>query len=320
MPLRQRKEVQKMLRRHLLALLLCPILNAAIWPEQIGTLKRGETRQVSAPDQGLWAEYGFDTAEQSQFSGPDRRLTATAWRMKDPTGAMAALQSLTLRNEANSVQVDNYVLQFQGASLTEAELKQLPDLLPKVDHSSLPTLRDAIPQKGRIPGSDRYILGPVSLERFEPKIPPSVAGFRLGAEAQLAVYKTSKGEDRLIVFSYPTPQIARDRLDALSKLPGAIARRSGPLVTVVMAASDPDAAERLLSQVKYTPLVTWNEAAPKKEPNFGNTLQSIVILSVVLILSSVLLGVFLGGFRVLLNRFGISSADETFTTLNIGKK
>ena len=122
MPLRQRKEVQKMLRRHLLALLLCPILHAAIWPEQIGTLKRGETHKVSAPDQGLWAEYGFDTAEQSQFSGTDRRLTATAWRLKDPTGAMAALQSLSLRNQANLVQVDNYVLQCQGGSLSEAEL------------------------------------------------------------------------------------------------------------------------------------------------------------------------------------------------------
>jgi hypothetical protein len=320
MPLRQRKEIQKMLRRHLLILCLCPVLNAAIWPEQIGDLKRGETHAVGAPDPGLWSEYGFDTAEQSQFSGPGRQLSATAWRMKDPTGALAALQSLRLRNEPNFVQLDNYVLQFQGGTLSAAELKQLPNLLPKLDHASLPALPDAIPQDGRVRGSERYILGPVSLERFEPRIPPSMAGFHLGAEGQLAAYKGPKGEDRLIVFSYPTPQIARDRLDAFSKLPGAIAKRSGPLVAIVPAAGDPDAAERLLSQVKYTPLVTWNEAAPKKEANFGDTLTNILILAAVLILSSVLLGVFLGGFRILLNKFGISSADQAFTTLGIGKK
>ena len=38
-----------------------------------------------------------------------------------------------------------------------------------------------LPADGLIPNSERYILGPVSLDRFEPRIPPSVAAFHLGS-------------------------------------------------------------------------------------------------------------------------------------------
>ncbi|HUS05505.1 MAG TPA: hypothetical protein VMZ52_04375 [Bryobacteraceae bacterium] len=309
-------------RRCLLALLLCPLLEAAIWPEQIGTLKRAETQNVAAPDPSLWVEFGFVTGEQARFADAARRLTATAWRLKDTTGAFAALQSFGSSLPAGStrIQEDNYILQFDGGKLSADELKRLANVLPKVDHASLPPLKDAIPARGRIPGSERYILGPVSLERFEPKISPSAAGFHLGAEAQLARYKAKHGDEKLIVFSYPTPQIARERSEVLSQVAGAVVKRSGPLVAVVPSPGDPDAAERLLAMVKYTPIVTWSEPAPKKEANFGDTLQSIVILAAVLIVCSVLLGVFLGGFRVLLARFGISSADNSFTALDIGKK
>ena len=97
-------------------------------------------------------------------------------------------------------------------------------------------------RNGLIPNSERYILGPVSLARFEPRIAPSLAAFHLGTEAQLGRYRTPKGDLTLAIFSYPTPNIARERQEEFPKVPGTIAKRSGPLVGVVV--QPPDAGRR----------------------------------------------------------------------------
>ena len=65
-----------------------------------------------------------------------------------------------------------------------------------------------------IANSPRYILGPVSLERYFPGVPPSIAAFSIGAEAQLGRYSTPKGEMAVAIFNYPNPSIARERQPA----------------------------------------------------------------------------------------------------------
>ncbi len=55
----------------------------------------------------------------------------------------------------------------------------------------------------------------------------------------------------MAIFNYPTPQIAMQQVPDFEKLPGAMAKRSGPLVAVVLSPADPDFAERLLAQVRY---------------------------------------------------------------------
>ena len=122
---------------------------------------------------------------------------------------------------------------------------------PSWINAPLPALASDLPQDGLIPNSERYILGPVSLARFEPRIAPSLAAFHLGAEAQLGRYRTPKGDLTLAIFSYPTPNIARERQEEFLKVPGTIAKRSGPLVGVIVQPPDPDAAERVLAGVQY---------------------------------------------------------------------
>ena len=85
-----------------------------------------------------------------------------------------------------------------------------------------------------MPNSERYILGPDGLAKFAPGIPPSVAAFHLGAEAQVAAFRAPAGEIRLAIFDYPTPQMAIQQYDGFAKLPGMMAKRSGPLVAVVL--------------------------------------------------------------------------------------
>src|SRR5262249_25599101 len=92
MPLRQRKEVQKMLRS-LIPVLFASALSAAILPDQVGELKKGPVTTVSVPDQALYEEYGLDTTEQADYGTGKQHLTATLWRFHDSTGAMALFQA-----------------------------------------------------------------------------------------------------------------------------------------------------------------------------------------------------------------------------------
>ena len=65
--------------------------------------------------------------------------------------------------------------------------------LPKLENSPLPALSTFLPKDGLVANSERYILGPVSLQRVEPAIPPSVAGFHMGAEGPVWQVSDSQG-------------------------------------------------------------------------------------------------------------------------------
>ena len=43
----------------------------------------------------------------------------------------------------------------------------------------------------------------------------------------------------MLIFNYPTPNIARQQLAEFEKLSGAVAKRSGPMVAVVLSPSTP---------------------------------------------------------------------------------
>ena len=62
---------------------------------------------------------------------------------------------------------------------------------PRPSHAS-----GLLPSDNLVPNSERYILGPVALQAFDPGIPPSVAAFHLSAEAQLGVFQSPKGDQR----------------------------------------------------------------------------------------------------------------------------
>src|SRR5262249_33159012 len=139
----------------------------------------------------------------------------------------------------------NYLLLLTGAAPADVT-DQILAAVPKLERAPLPALTGFLPAEGLVANSERYVVGPVSLERFEPRIAPSLAAFHLGAEAQLAKYKTPKGEMLLAIFNYPTPNMARERSEEFQKIPGAVVKRTGPLVAAILSPPDADSAERLL--------------------------------------------------------------------------
>jgi hypothetical protein len=310
-------------------------LGAAIFPDQVGEFTKSAPKTLSVPDQALYDEYGLEASEQAEYTTAEKHFTATAWRFRDSTGAMALfefrrpsgaapakLTALSVRTSDGVIFAQgNYLLQFTGMIPSPEEQDQIVLNLPKLEQAPLPALIGFLPQAGLVPNSERYVLGPVSLDRFEPRIAPSVAAFRLGSEAQLGKYRTPKGELTLAIFNYPTPNLARDRFDEFQRIPGALAKRAGPLVAVIIQPPDADAAERVLAQVRYEANLTLNERVPKDETkSFANLILNLFALSGLLVGLSVIVGIGFGGFKVLLRKMGKIEDPGAMTVLRIGEK
>ena len=306
------QKVQKVSRRLSIGLWLTASLWAAVLPDQIGPYSRISKGQVDISDRPVWDEYGFQTAERANYQAGDRTVSVSVWQLKDTTGALAALQWL----QPGVIQHGNYVIRVES-QLNPDELSQLQSKLPKVDRSANPNLPGLLPRERRVQHSERYVLGPVSLAKFEPRISADLAGFHKGAEAQIARYRTDVGEVKLLLLSYPTPQIAGDRFREFSKRSDLTARRYGPMVGVVLDAGTPDAADKMLSTISYQPNITWSEPVPKYQ-NPGEMIEAICILAGALIFASVVLGLLFGGFRQLFgSKFGVQAIDDNFTSLHL---
>lgn len=327
-----------MLRKLVLFLGALSPLGAAILPDQIGAFVKGASKPLAPSDPALFQEFGFQGGEQADYTAPkserEKRFTVSAWRFHDSTGALALfeaqrpalstpakLAALFAKTPEGAIAgFGNYVFQFTGSVPEQKDLELLFMQLPQLDRAPLPALLFYLPQEGLIPNSERYILGPASLARYEPRIAPSMAAFHLGAEAQLGRYRTPKGDLTLAIFSYPTPNMARERQAELLKVPGTIAKRSGPLVGVVVQPPDPDSAERVLAGVQYGGNLTLNQAVPVNQAQYlAKLFLTIFTLSGVLMALSIIVGVGFGGFRVLRRRFS-KGADEPFVLLRIGDK
>jgi Family of unknown function (DUF6599) len=317
------------------AMLFAGLSQAAIFPDQIGAFKKASPKTLSVPDRALYDEYGFETSEQAEYAAPGKHFTATAWRTHDSTGAMAVFESrrppgatpadvtkLSVRTSDGVIfTYGNYVFQFTGDFPDQAALQPLYAQLPRLDQSSLPALMGFLPQQDLVPNSERYILGPVSLERYEPRISPAVAAFHLGTEGQLGRFQTAKGLLTLAIFEYPTPGIARDRYRDFQKIPGAVAKRLGPLVAVTIAPPDLDAAERVLARIRYETNLTWNEQVPvNPAKSIARLVLDIFVFCGILLGLCVVAGIGFGGIRILTRRLSRGEDPNAMITLHLGNK
>jgi hypothetical protein len=316
----------------LLALaLLAPLLSAAILPETIGPYHRASTGKPVLSGQAIWTEYGLKEAETAAYEGGGKQFTATAWQLVDATAAMAAFDwqrpAAAIQSKAAALAAEtpdslmlvhgNYLLSFAGSKPAAPELDAVVASLRNVDTTSPPTLPGFLPSAGLIANSERYVTGPVSLQTFLPGVPPSVAAFRLSAEAVAAAFRDPKGVMILAIFNYPTPQIAMQTVGGFEKLPGAFAKRSGPLVAVVLSAPDADSAERLLGQVRYGAQITRDEYVPTRRDNIGDLILNVFVLIGILLVFALLSGLALGGSRVLLRYLRKGEEPEAMITLHL---
>lgn len=306
----------------------------AIWPEQIWEHKRTGQASIQVDDIAVWREFGLEEAERATYEGPGGSMKVAGYRLKDPTSAMAIHQWLTPAGGSPSklwktgvdlpgrsfLLVGNYVLDFQGRIPPYDDFQKLYVQLPRLDGSSLPALPTYLPRDNLIASSQRYAIGPAALEKFFPGVSPSLAGFSLGAEVQIARFNSPKGEIPLAMFNYPTPQMAREKAAEFQKLSGAVVKRSGPLVAVVLGGPSADEAERLLSKINYQATVTWNESTKSKEESMAEFLLNVFMFIGILLAGTVVGGLlFFGGKRAFRKAMGRSGEDEGPVRLQIDK-
>jgi hypothetical protein len=299
---------------------------AGIWTDALAGFTRTSAVAPPVKDKALWDEYGLEQAERAQYESAQGKFTATAWRVKDSTSALAAFDGLRAANAQPSkltelslettdgalVAFGNYVLKFDGWKPKPGELDLFLTRLPKLDRGPLPT--DYLPSGGLVANSQRYVLGPAGLDKYLPWISPSLAAFSLGAEAQIGTFGAPGGEMQMTVLSYPTPQIARQKVEEFQKLTGVMARRNGPLVAIIKGAKDADAAERLLAEVRYRAAVTVSERIPTRRDNIGDLIVNIFVLIGILLCMFVVAGLSFGFLR----RWAwAGKEDEAMTVLHL---
>jgi hypothetical protein len=302
----------------------------SVWPEMFAGYKRAATRPVSLDERAVWEEYGLEVAQLAAYESEAGTFQATAYRLKDPTGAMGVFQWMRpagarpSKVEKLAVETDdgvmlaygNYVLDFHGIRPEADDLAVLLAFLPRLDQSALPPVTSYLPSAGRIANSERFVMGPATLEKFWGKVPPSLVAFHTGAEGQLGRFQAKGGDLELAVISFPTPHVARERLAQFEKIPGAMAKRSGPLVAVILSPPDRDDAERLLALVTYRATISWNEGTPKDEGNVGDLLLAIFALTGLLLVGALMMGFLMGGFRVI-GRKWLGKSEDPMTLLHL---
>jgi len=192
----------------------------------------------------------------------------------------------------------NYVVEILGDKPEDDHIElMMGQYFPNVRLSADPPVTNFLPIENMTSGSKRYILGPTSLSQLAPEVPPSVAAFHYGTEAVLATYGTAEQKQRLALFSYPTPQMAREQIEQFRTLPNVVALRDVTMIAAVLAPTDADAAQVLLSKVHYRGEVTTNYQKPGRHDNMGTLLLDIVISCAILAGLCILGGIFVGGTR-----------------------
>lgn len=288
------------------------------------------TSSLFADDNALWREYGLVEKQASQQG----KLSYTSYRMKDPTGALAAWEWLrsakgrpcdlapfcTADVKQTVISDDNYVLVFDGTPPAKEQVSAIFNALPDKRDTSLPAILTFLPRQGLVPDSARYVLGPDSLAAFAPELASANAGFDQGAEAQVAAYKLKDGQApvRLAIFDYPTPEMARFHAVNFKTLGNVHVKRSDVLVAIVFGSATDAEADSLLTRVQYEAKITWNETPPPSpiKPLY-QLLKNIIYASVALCVLALAAGLMYAGMRIYRRRYGTLESDEAMTTLHL---
>jgi hypothetical protein len=312
---------------------------AAIWTDRLGEFERVSATPFTLNNTALAEEFGFEAGESAEYQNGNRILKARAYQMVDATGGVAMYQYLQpvgarpAEYEALAIEEDfdlfaveddqsvvvnyqNYVMVFEGDRPTWEVVKAFLGYAPKLTSSTRPTLPTYLPAARQIAGSARYILGPESLRMFLPGVPPRIAAFSMGAEAQVASYREGNSSLKLAIFSYPTPQLARKKLEEFETIPGTVSKRESSLIVVCTDVEDGDLAEEVLSQVRYRATITINESVKSEAEELRDLIINIIILVCLLSGLAVLAGASVGGIRFLRRR-AAGGDDDSFVKLRI---
>ena len=292
-------------------------------------------------------EYGFVSGEEGTYSLSKDKAQVTLYRMKDPSGAYGLYSFLRAPDMARSgpnehsvmsrqealILLGNLVLDIHGADLTKDSnaLNALVGAVSsKAQQGPLPTLTEHLPTKGFIDRSDKYILGPVTLNQFFPVSQNDWLGFSTGAEAEVARYRVNGRELNLLIADFPTPQTAQKKLNELQQVyhvnaadadqngSPVFGKRSITLLAIVFGARTQAEADKLLEQVQSGAEVTWNEPTFQfKEPPITTMIVGAIIGTGIICCFALISGIAFGGFRIVVKRLFPDKVFDRSSTMQV---
>lgn len=246
---------------------------------QLGTT---QAKALVEPTPDATSAYGLLTFYQSPQMSPIKDVELAAGDSS---------QTLMARGE-------NFIRFLRGStsSISDADFRALLIYVggTKPSLSTLQTLPRPLPQKGLVPGSEKYLLGLEAAKRVLTSFRTDLIGFDQGAEVQMGQYKSDTGTSTLLSISYPTPQIARMRYGSLTDLlqlnrdQGArsiYGRRQGSYLFLVLSAGNSQTAAALMNDFQVTQSVSWDQKY-NSERTF--TLQLIHMILAILELAALL--------------------------------
>jgi hypothetical protein len=270
--------------------------------------------------------------EEHYYQRSNDELAVRAWKVKDASGAYEVYTSLLKPGmlparvgQVAAFDKDAVVILFGNLVISSTANASRDDLNALVQTAAatsrkapLPPIPNYLPMQGRVPGSERYALGPVAfrsaaadLGRTEFAALSEEVGFASGAEAMLAQYQTRSQEAALLLIDYPTPQLAERHLrhletalSAAAKQAGTTIERKGSLLSLVLKPTSPAYGEALRNAVNYDTQVTWNEPTHKiTDPPWLSIVGKIIVFTLMFMGLAMALGVAFGGVRVLAKIF-----------------
>jgi hypothetical protein len=338
-------------------MLAAPLVAQDVLPPSVGTwassgpanhVPAQQIEQIANDRAGILREYGITSAERREYVDGTDRSTVTLYRMVDPSAAFGAFTffrepdmalpapvaaaSYTAGKRGRALLVvGNLLMDAVSAKrdMTSADLNTLAQsIAAQADRRPYPPIAGFLPRAGLIPGSERYVLGPLALRQVFPSgatIQTDWAGFGSSAEAIVGRYRLagkpsnpSSGRGRsaealLLLIIYPTQQLAADRYDALNKSfalnvepgqeggrPAVFGTRSSALIALLSGAESRDAAAELLNQVHYGSQVTWNEPTHNiTDPPISTIVVGAILDTGAIMLLVVAASIGFGGFRLL---------------------
>jgi hypothetical protein len=324
-----------------------------VFPETFGGWVRGAVQTGTDPSavdpaqSRVLKEYGFTDFETADYSKDGRTLKLKAARFQDATGAYGAFtfyrepKMQPERVGTMAVSTNERVLFFRDNFLVDAifdhvtgmsgsELRELAGLLPSATGptAKLPSLPQYLPREKMVENSARFIIGPAAYEALGIAVAAPLIDFSKDPEILTSKVATSDGVSDFMLISYPTPQIAIERLRAFeSGKPQNVntyeVKRTGPIIAMSFGSISSSDARSLLGRVNYEAEVTWNEpTSVSKRDNIGNLVIAAFTLAFVIFVFSVGSGVIFGFWRTALSRlfpkrFPARSEDGEFIRLDL---
>jgi len=159
-----------------------------------------------------------------------------------------------------------------------------------------------LPLKGIVPGSEKYVLGPLAASRALSFFRTDLVGFQQGAELQAATYQIEGQRVNFFLIGYPTLQIANSRYRALTHLLGVnqgsgsgslYGKLKGTYLLMVQNAPSLAVAGKLMDRLSVSQELSWNEPAPGKPiaVQMVHLILGNILLVLVLIAMAVVTGI-----------------------------